>query len=68
MKAPDPEWMPFAQLAVFLVTVLLIFTLAESEALGHVNQETSYGLDKISEVLSGLAIGMLGWFAGKASK
>lgn len=65
MNAPDPNWMPFAQLLVFLVTVIMLFTLAESIALGKVDAESSYGLKEIITALEMLASGMAGWFAAK---
>lgn len=65
MNAPDPEWMPFCQLLVFLVTVIMLFTLAMAVALGKVHADSSYGLKEIITALEMLASGMAGWFAAK---
>jgi len=68
MNAPDPNWLPFCQLLVFLVTVFMLFILAESFGLGHVDEQHSYGLKEIVSILGVLAGGMAGWFAAKATK
>lgn len=70
MKIPEPDerYMPFLQLLVFLLTIIMLFVLAESVALGKVNSDTSFGLKEIITALEMLASGMAGWFAAKNQK
>jgi hypothetical protein len=63
MKAPDPNWMPFAQLAVFAWTVTLLGILAMTFGIGHIDPNYSMGLKEALSDIGVLAGAMGGWFA-----
>lgn len=55
---PDPGWIPFIKVFIGLLMFLSLVALAMVIGLGHVEQNTSFGLQ---DVLGGLLVGFGAW-------
>jgi len=67
MNTPDEKWLPFLKIALGFLIILMQGALATAIALGHVNKETSYGLDYILGSISSLT-GVFGLWAFTANE
>jgi hypothetical protein len=64
-SSPDPKWLPFIRVVLGFVIVIMIVGLGAAIALGKVQKETSYGLDRILDALFILGGGILFGDRGK---
>lgn len=62
MNAPDLKWLPFLKMGFGFILLLVTAALAAIIALGHVEKETSHGLEFILGGLSSLSGGFVTWF------
>ena len=60
---PDPRWLPFLKYLYGFLLLSLISVLAGVIALGHVKEETSYGLKDIITGLLMISNAFAVWFA-----
>lgn len=58
LSAPDSGWVPFLKLLIGLMMFLSLVALASVIGLGHVEQNTSFGLQ---DVLGGLLVAFGAW-------
>jgi len=60
---PDPRWLPFLKYLYGFLLLLLISVLAAVIAIGHVQEQTSYGLKDIITGLLMISNAFAVWFA-----
>jgi len=58
---PDEKWLPFLKLLFGIMLLVMLSTLAAIIAIGHVHQDTSFGLTYILGALSTLSGGFAQW-------
>lgn len=65
-EAPDSGWLDFLKMTLEFLVVLAISTLAAVIALGHVEAQTSFGLDIIIGGLLTIVGGFCNWAFGSS--